>query len=218
VLAFDHRGHGRGIRSRKSFRLEQCADDVAALAEVLDLDRFVAVGYSMGGPVAQLLWRRHAPRVRGLVLAATAAHFSENRSERRDFIGLTGLAALARFTPRQIRDWLTEQLYLQRKTETWDAWAIKEASNHDWRMLLEAGGAIGGFSSLEWLGEIDVPVSVLITMRDAVVPVRRQMQLFERIPTATAFRIDGEHDAVVAPGSRFVGTLVRACESVVERS
>ncbi|MET0578619.1 MAG: alpha/beta fold hydrolase, partial [Ilumatobacteraceae bacterium] len=31
VLAFDHRGHGRGIRSRRKFRLEDCADDVAAM-------------------------------------------------------------------------------------------------------------------------------------------------------------------------------------------
>src|ERR1700730_4576693 len=32
VVALDHRGHGRGIRSRRPFRLEDCADDVAALA------------------------------------------------------------------------------------------------------------------------------------------------------------------------------------------
>src|SRR4051812_22629674 len=31
VLAIDHRGHGRGIRSRRRFRLADCADDVAAL-------------------------------------------------------------------------------------------------------------------------------------------------------------------------------------------
>ena len=32
VIALDHRGHGRGLRSAEPFRLEQCADDVAALA------------------------------------------------------------------------------------------------------------------------------------------------------------------------------------------
>src|SRR5512144_2530000 len=34
VLSMDHRGHGRGIRSRRVFRLEDCADDVAALLDV----------------------------------------------------------------------------------------------------------------------------------------------------------------------------------------
>ena len=59
VVAIDHRGHGRGLRSAEPFRLEQCADDVAALARELGIDRFVPVGYSMGGPIAQLIWQRH---------------------------------------------------------------------------------------------------------------------------------------------------------------
>ncbi|HUR17824.1 MAG TPA: alpha/beta fold hydrolase [Acidimicrobiales bacterium] len=62
VIALDHRGHGQGIRSWKPFRLEDCADDDAALAQVLGIDRLIPVGYSMGGPVAQLLWRRHRHR------------------------------------------------------------------------------------------------------------------------------------------------------------
>ena len=75
VVALDHRGHGRGIRSRGTFRLEDCADDVAAVADVLDLPTFVPVGYSMGGPIAQLMWRRHPDRVEGLVLCATSHNF-----------------------------------------------------------------------------------------------------------------------------------------------
>src|SRR3954468_10514681 len=71
VLAVDHRGHGRGIRSRRRVRLSHCADDVAALAAELGVTRLIAVGYSMGGPIAQLLWHRHRDLVEGLVLCAT---------------------------------------------------------------------------------------------------------------------------------------------------
>ena len=74
VIAIDHRGHGRGLRSIEPFRLEHCADDVAALARELGIDRFVPVGYSMGGPIAQLVWQRHRELVDGLVLCATSAH------------------------------------------------------------------------------------------------------------------------------------------------
>ena len=35
IYANDHRGHGRGIRSRKTFRLEDCADDAAATLDLL---------------------------------------------------------------------------------------------------------------------------------------------------------------------------------------
>jgi pimeloyl-ACP methyl ester carboxylesterase len=52
VVAMDLRGHGDGISAGSRFRLEDCADDIAALAGALDIGRFVAVGYSMGGMVA----------------------------------------------------------------------------------------------------------------------------------------------------------------------
>jgi 3-oxoadipate enol-lactonase len=185
---------------------------------VLGIDQVIPVGYSMGGPIAQLIWRRHPERVRGLALCATAPDFLTSREEKLGFVGLTGLAALARLTPSQTRQWLTEQFYLQRKSSEWEPWAIQEAALHDWRMVLEAGRAIGKFNSRDWIGDIDVPTSVLITMRDRVVPVRRQVRLFEGIPQAEAFRVDGDHDSVVANADRFVPTLLRAVASVVERS
>ena len=218
VVALDHRGHGRGIRSRKAFRLEDCADDAVAVCDVLGIEQFIPVGYSMGGPVAQLMWKRHRQRTAGLVLCATSAYFSTSREERLSFLGLSGLAAVARLTPVQARTWLTEQFYLQRKADLWEPWAVNQASTHDWRAILEAGRAIGNFSSRDWIGEIDVPTSTLITMSDRVVPVRRQVRLFEAIPDAEAFRVDGDHDACVANAKQFVPTLLRACRSVVERS
>ena len=57
--ALDHRGHGRGLRPADGIvRLSDCADDAAALLRELRIDRAVVAGYSMGGPVAQLLWQR----------------------------------------------------------------------------------------------------------------------------------------------------------------
>jgi 3-oxoadipate enol-lactonase len=109
-------------------------------------------------------------------------------------------------------------MYLQRKSKQWEPWAVQEASSHDWRMILEAGKSIGAFSSLDWLGEIDVPTSVVITMRDDVVPLERQAELFEMISGAEAFRVDGAHDAAVYNADRFVPTLIEAIESVESRA
>jgi len=218
VIAIDHRGHGRGIRSRRRFRLADCADDAMAACDVLGVRRVIPIGYSMGGPVAQLVWHRHRQRTRGLVLAATASSFSASRNERLAFIGISGMAVLARLTPAQARVWLTEQFYLQRKADAWGEWAISEAARNNWRTVLEAGQAIGSFSSTAWLGEVDVPTSVIITIRDQVVPLRRQERLFEAIPGAEAFRVDGMHDAVVNESVDFTTPLLRAIHSVVERS
>jgi pimeloyl-ACP methyl ester carboxylesterase len=96
VVAFDHRGHGHGLRSKKRFRLEDCADDAVAVADELGIDGFVPVGYSMGGPIAQLTWRRHRERVLGLVLCATAPVFSVQRLERLSFLGASSSTCNAR--------------------------------------------------------------------------------------------------------------------------
>jgi 3-oxoadipate enol-lactonase len=217
VVALDLRGHGRGIRSRRTFRLEDCADDVAALAEVLGIERLVAVGYSMGGPIVQLLWKRRPELVEAMVLCATSPYFSTTRAERLNFLGLSGLAALARMTPARARLWLSDQLYIERRSRDWQPWAIEQVGRHDWRMVLEAGRAIGSFSSLDWIGEVDVPTSVVITMRDEVVPVRRQIRLFEAIHGAEALRVDGGHDVVVSDPDQFVPVFLRAVESAVDR-
>lgn len=209
VIALDHRGHGRGIRSRRTFKLEDCADDAAALAEVLGLDHVTAVGYSMGGPVAQLLWKRHRSLVAGLVLCATARNFSSTREERWAFLGLAGLAAAARLAPPPAREWLSQQ-YLQRRT--YEEWARDEVSRHDWAAILAAGRAIGSFSSREWIGQVDVPTSVVLTTNDNVVPIRRQLRLAESIPGAGSFRVSGDHDVVVTQPDLFVPALLAACE------
>ncbi len=218
VLAFDQRGHGTGLRTKKSFRLEDCADDVIRVADALGIDELIGVGYSMGGTIAQLLWKQHPTRVNGLVLCATAPYFSERREERLSFMGLNGLATLARLTPGQARDWFSDQFYLQRKTESWGPWAVAQAAQHDWRMVLEAGHAVGQFSSLEWAHTVDVPTAVIVTLDDPVVPKSRQIKLLELIPQAEVFRVKGEHDAIVAHADRFVPTLIRAIDNVAQRS
>jgi len=216
VLAPDHRGHGRGLRPSGGFRLADCADDVAAIADVFGVNTFIPVGYSMGGAIAQLLAQRHEMRVRGLVLAATAGYFASSRDERLNFLGLNGLARLSRLMSAQTRSWLTEQIYLQRKTQSLADWAARQIASHDWRHVLEAGSEIGAFDSRGWLGDIDVPSAMIITTKDQVVPTRRQEELAASLHTATVtYRIDAGHDAVFAARDQFVPMLVDACQHVV---
>jgi 3-oxoadipate enol-lactonase len=218
VIAPDQRGHGRGIRSNKPFTLAACADDAAALADQLGIPTFIPVGYSMGGTVAQLMWKRHEQRVRALVLAATSGYFVSTRQERFSFLGLHGLGLLARVTPHDARSRITERVYLQRKVSNWEPWAAAQLQQHDWRTILEAGGALGSFNSRDWIRTVDAPSSVVITMRDRVVPVKRQLRLFEMLPHAEAFNVDADHDAVYAKADEFVPALVRACLSAVDRA
>ncbi|HET7194213.1 MAG TPA: alpha/beta fold hydrolase, partial [Nocardioides sp.] len=67
VVTLDQRWHGRGIKSDE-FSLYDCADDVAALLDVLEIDQAIVAGYSMGSIIAQRFWRQHPTRTAGLVL------------------------------------------------------------------------------------------------------------------------------------------------------
>lgn len=220
VIGVDHRGHGDGIRSRARFRLEDCADDVAALCGLLGIERIVAVGYSMGGPIAQLLWRRHRNLVEGLVLCATARDFAGGR---RRALAVQGVGTGARFAtmaaPAGVRDRITERMLIARfDDDPLGRWARAEMRRNDLRALVEAGVALGAFTSRDWIGTVDVPTAVVVTRRDLVVPPVRQRRLAASIPGATVHAVDGGHDVCAAAPEAFVPPLVDACAGVAERS
>jgi 3-oxoadipate enol-lactonase len=80
------------------------------------------------------------------------------------------------------------------------------------------GNAIGAFSSSDWIHEVDVPTSVIVTTDDAVVPPRRQVKLWRAVHHADVFRVHGPHDSVVTRSDRDLPQLRRALQSVVERA
>ena len=219
VVAMDHRGHGRGVRSSRPFRLADCADDVAAVADQLGIDQFIPVGYSMGGPITQLVWRRHPDRVAGLVLCATARSFTPRRaSDRLLLTSLLGLSAAARVTPPQIRNQVMSRALRGRMQSTpLGRWAAREVQRGDQAAILQAAWAVGSFDSRRWITDVDAPTGVVVTMHDQLVPAWRQLKLAAAIPGATVHRVMADHGACVLAAQVFVPGLLDACESVSQR-
>lgn len=218
MVALDHRGHGRGIRSSR-FRLADCADDAVALADVLGIDRFVPVGYSMGGLVAQLVWHRHRDRVDGLVLGATARNFAGTRAAAGWFTAIGALATASRLVPAPVRSAAADRILERRRDDRpLSDWARGEFRAGDPRLVLEAGHAIGRFSSHEWIGGVDVPTAVVLTERDRIVPPHRQRKLADAIPGATIHPAPIDHGGCVAEADRFVPVLVDAVRDVISRA
>ena len=218
VLAMDHRGHGRGIRSWRPFRLEDCADDVAAVAEHFGVDRLIPVGYSMGGPIAQLTWHRHRQLVAGLVLCATARSFSRRTfANRAFFASLLGLSVAARVTPASVRRQVAETVIRRRVQGAPVAeWGMAELQRGDPATVLQAGWAIGRFRSHDWITGVDVPTAVVVTEEDQVVAPRRQHGLVEAIPGARAYPVPADHGACVTDAGVFVPVLIQACLDVAQ--
>jgi pimeloyl-ACP methyl ester carboxylesterase len=219
VVAIDHRGHGRGIRTHRPFSLSDCADDAAALVRELGLTSVIAVGYSMGGPIAQLLWRRHPELVDGLVLCATSRNFGRSVPERAMFTGLLGLSGVAKVTPASLRRQVARRIFGARFEQSpLGAWLADELKRNDPSTVLQAGWSIGRFSSADWIGGVDVPTAVLITTRDNVVSPRRQLRLAESIPGAEIIRVAGDHGVCVMDAGRFVPALLDGCSRVARRA
>ena len=219
VVAVEHRGHGRGLRTDERFRLVDCADDAAVVADALGLEQFVAVGYSMGGPIAQLTWRQHPDRVAALVLCATAARFDSGPAAGALAAGLAGLAGAAtRMLPPEVRSRITARA-LSPKYDPDDPGGrigLAAAGTHELRHLAEALAEITGYRS-DWLDEIDVPTAVVLTRRDRVVPPERQRALHTAIRGATLHVVDGDHTVCATQPERFVPVLCDAVERVSRR-
>jgi 3-oxoadipate enol-lactonase len=84
--------------------------------------------------------------------------------------------------------------------------------------VLQAAEAIGRFSSHEWIENIDVPVAVVATTEDELVPLRRQLKLAGSIPSAVLHPVDGDHMVVGRSPGSFVPALVEACDEVSRRA
>jgi 3-oxoadipate enol-lactonase len=216
VVAPDLRGHGRGIRSLRPFRLEDCADDVAALAEELDIDRLIPVGYSMGGPIAALVWRRHRPLVQGLVLCATARRFSQGGPVERVMAGgMLGLSVAASLSPGAARRLTLDRMINNRVNGSpYGSWAAGELQGNNMAALLQAGAALTTFDGREWLREVDVPTAVIVTEFDRVVAPISQLALASTIPGADTFRVDGGHTVCAIDPDCFAPVLSAACSRV----
>lgn len=218
VLCMDHRGHGRGIRSGRPFSLEDCADDVIALADELGIDRFVAVGYSMGGPISQLAWRRHHDRVAGLVLCATARNFRATRTATLLSEALPATWVAANVGPGGFARAVGVIWTRRREESPLVVWAARELSRSSPFTVLQAVRALSRFSSHEWIEQVDVPTAVVVTMRDRLVPPSRQLKLAQAIPGASVHPVQGDHFAVGATPSVFMPAFVEAVGLVMSKA
>jgi len=221
VVAMDHRGHGRGIRPPDGrVRLSECADDAAALLEVLGVEQAIAVGYSMGGPIAQLLWRRHPERVGGLVLCATAADFQGGPMADLRYRGFGGIGRLAAARPglsHRALERLVESRVVVGAEGPETEWMRAQLVQADPAGLITALGSLARFRSTGWIGEVDVPAAVVVMRDDRTVPPVRQRALAKFIPEATTHIVDGGHDACGTEPDKFVPALLEACASVSDR-
>ncbi|WP_183093714.1 alpha/beta fold hydrolase [Nocardioides stalactiti] len=219
VVTFDQRWHGRGIRSDK-FLLDDCADDAAAVLDVLGIDKAVVVGYSMGGASAQVMWQRHPERIAGLVLCSTAGHWEGHLGERVFFQSLRALNVLllqiaAAKVARQGEALVpAEELALEGLRD----WALTELRTTSLWAFPVVMAELGRFDSAAWIGDIDVPAAVLVTAKDHAIPTERQRQLGAAIPGAIVREAPGGHTSLIFDLPRWKPLFLELVDEVVAQA
>lgn len=217
VLALDLRGHGRGLPVSGTFKLEDCADDVAAALRALRTGPVIPVGFSIGGMVAQLLWRRHRELVAGLVLCSTSRNVTGSPWER--MLALTmpwAVLSASWLSPFAGvgTDAIAGPLLDARLAPAQRRAALAHMRRMPLATALDAMRAACAFTSHAWIGSVDVPTAVLVTRDDRIVAPRRQHKLAAAVPGATVVEIDGDHGVFLADPPSFRDGLLRACAAV----
>jgi 3-oxoadipate enol-lactonase len=218
VIVFDQRWHGRGVIS-EHFSIRDCADDVAALANALDLVQPIVAGYSMGSIVAQRCWRQHPQRFGGLVLAATTDHFRTTGSERVFHsameLGMGAFRTLSRSRSVTVAAKAASEVLLD-PTDT-HQWALAEwRSTSPWAVA-QAVASLGRHHSTPWLHQIDIPTSVVVTTKDKVLSPERQRVIAATIPGATVHAADCGHAGCVLDSKVFVPAFLEAVDTTAGR-
>lgn len=165
VASYDHRGWGASRDLPGPYGIDQLADDVLDVVGELGLDRYVLVGHSMGGKVAQLVAARRPDGLAGLVLVAPGpprpavdARAAEALSHAYDSRAAVEDAVEHVLTDRPLSAELREQVIA-------DSLA---AAGDDARLAWPLHGITADIAASA--GGIDVPVQVLAGQRDRVEP------------------------------------------------
>jgi 3-oxoadipate enol-lactonase len=213
VLAIDHRGHARGLRALAPFRLTDCADDAAAVLRTLEIRQAIAVGYSMGGTIAQLMARDHRDLLSGVVLSGTCQHFQDPATVKLwRWMGVVGLGV--KLAPRTFfaAGFRRSGIPLNERT----AWWMSELMRHSGRDVAEAGRELGRFDSRPWLRSVSVPAAMVLTARDAAVAPAKQHELAAAIG-ATVFEVPLDHLELTAREAEYNPALLSALKVVGAR-
>ncbi|PWI41306.1 alpha/beta hydrolase [Streptomyces sp. ICBB 8177] len=181
TVRFDQRGWGASRELPGPYDLDELADDLATVVAAVGSQRYVVVGHSMGGKVAQLFAARRPLGLAGLVLVAPAppeppAHVTEAYRQ---------TLAHAYDTPEDVGNALDHVLTAAPLPEPVRATVVRDSLAADARARQEWPLRGIAWDIADAARRIQVPVTVLAGEHDQVEPphVLRE-QLLPHIPHA----------------------------------
>ncbi len=202
VYAVDLRGFGNsemGNMNPSEMMVSDYADDVLAFMDEMGIERAVIGGMSMGGPIVFSMYEQAPDPFMGMLLFDTVAAAAPP-FEKHLWIGWTNYINKkgVKVIPKMATD---EMLTAEARMNNMELvktvkGLMKEASKQ---------GAIAGAHALAYrpnfrpmLGQIEVPVLILVGMQDTIYPPSFSKHMNKNIPNSTLVVIEnGSHAAVI---------------------
>jgi 3-oxoadipate enol-lactonase len=197
VIAIDVRGHGESRWSGASFTIDDMADDVSELLQMLDIDQCDMAGMSMGGCVTIALAAKRPTLVRRIALCDTTAWYGPNAraswEERAHSAEANSRQALI---PFQLDRWFTETFRSEHPSEV--KFAVETFIRTDGHAHAQACRALGDFDARSLLDRIESATLVVTGEHDYATPPSMGSYLADNIRGATlAIWSDVRHFAVL---------------------
>jgi pimeloyl-ACP methyl ester carboxylesterase len=172
AISLDLRGFGNSDAPNGAYSIDEMAADVRGLMTVLEIDRAILVGLSMGGYIALAFFRNHPEAVRGLVLADTRAGADTQEARERR---LSSAMKAEREGSRAIGEDMIPLLLGRTTLETRPSVVEKVRAMIEGNSPQGIAGAqramAGRRDSMNMLSVIDVPSLIVVGSEDSLTPV-----------------------------------------------
>jgi pimeloyl-ACP methyl ester carboxylesterase len=179
--------HGDRQRPPAPLSLETMAADVVESHDgPLDL-----VGLSLGGAVAQHIALRYPDRVRSLLIAASSAG-GPNRGTQAERAVAAEQSGMSGILDSTLRRWFSADALLQ-PSHPGVQYTRRRLLSDRVESFAAAWRALAAHDTLDRLGEISVPTTVLHPADDASQPLETKERMVERIPLSRLVVIPGPH-------------------------
>ncbi|HXC50367.1 MAG TPA: alpha/beta hydrolase [Candidatus Limnocylindrales bacterium] len=194
VVAPDLRGCGDSSRGSAAYTLARAADDVARVAEAVGLERYVAVGHSLGGVLVEELLTRQIPAIAGAVLISTSSRLSEKATQnwRRiaDSVEANGISP----SPAARARGFTEE-FAREHADVLDFHAAI-AARTDRRVYAEQARAASSYDYTDALARVTCPVLILQGLADQMTPPGGSVLLQRAMPSVARLEMieGGDHN------------------------
>jgi len=211
IVRFDARGHGGSDAPKGNYTLVRLAQDALVVLDAVRADSAYLCGLSLGGVTAQWLALHAAPRVKGMVIANTAARIgtAEAWQARGDMAVNQGMQAIA---PTAITRFFSEAFL---------ALSPEVADTFRQRLLTTAPAGYAGCCAVlrdtdftGELGAIALPTIVIGGTLDVPTPLSQAEELVKAIPGARLIALEAGHLSNVEQPAAFAAAIRHILETL----